>query len=115
MPAGKRTVPPPAAAAAAIALSIAAVSRVLPSPLAPNIRTSSISPAADGISVVARVARPPQPRTLSARRPIASGGLIEMTASPPPQSSLPASSLSLPSGHVDSRSLVSNAGAAALK
>src|SRR5208282_2960973 len=34
------TVPPPAAEAAAIALSTAGVSRVLPSPVAPNVFTS---------------------------------------------------------------------------
>src|SRR5438067_87289 len=40
VPAGKTTVPPPAAAAASIALLIAGVSTVLPSPVAPKLRTS---------------------------------------------------------------------------
>src|SRR5262245_22281103 len=40
MPAGKTTVPPPADAASSIALLIAAVSTVWPSPRAPNFRTS---------------------------------------------------------------------------
>src|SRR5262245_60828418 len=38
-PAGKKTVPPPEAAAASIVLSIAGVSIVLPSPVAPKTRT----------------------------------------------------------------------------
>src|SRR4030095_10800269 len=41
VPAGMSTVPPPLAAAASIALLIAGESRALPSPLAPNTRTSN--------------------------------------------------------------------------
>src|SRR5215472_8863856 len=42
-PAGKTTVPPPAAAAASMALLTAGVSRVLPSPTAPNARGLKLS------------------------------------------------------------------------
>jgi hypothetical protein len=45
---GIRTVPPPFTAAAAIALSIAGLSRFVPSPAAPNVRTlKTFSPEAD--------------------------------------------------------------------
>src|ERR1017187_7735063 len=41
-PAGKTTTPPPAPAAASMALLMAFVSSVLPSPVAPNLRTSKM-------------------------------------------------------------------------
>ena len=43
VPAGNDTVPPPAELAAAMALLIAAVSAVLPSPAAPYVRTSKFT------------------------------------------------------------------------
>src|SRR5919197_3352805 len=67
MPGGNRTVPPPAAAAVSIALLMAAVSSVLPSPLAPKalMSYSPVVPASEGV----RLGMDPLPAAATATTP----------------------------------------------
>src|SRR6476646_2422734 len=79
-PAGKRTVPPPADAAASMALLMAAVSMVLPSPVAPNFRTSKIppsgAPAACALGALAARATPTPANFRNLRRSLALMGFL---------------------------------------